>query len=520
MSSCLGIYVGENIIKYAKVQKDKDSFKVEAFGVKFYEKLDEVLKQIIKETYSNKTRISINISNEMYNYFDIYAMLSKQDIKKSVDIEYDMFAEKNGIDKTKIESRYMLIPNVNEKEKLKAINISIQKNDLTKQLNNFNEYKATTAIPTSIAITNLIKDLKQEENCLVVNIEDNTTATAIIGGKITSVDVIKDGMKNIFNEINKKENSMSKTFEICKNTTIYTQVSQNLQTDDNEYLEDIMPTLYKIATAVKNVVDSSVTPISKVYITGSGTAINNIDIYFQEYISSAKCEILKPFFIEASSIKISVKDYIEVNSAIALALEGIEGKNKELNFSNKVGIDVNKDVKFTLKGEIDKIEKLLIRIAIICVIAIGGYTIITNQLVKNINDKSEEARIQLIKENEEISKIEYDINKINSQSETYSRLISNFENKNAESKMKYLAKDAIPNFLNKIMTLIPQQVQLTLVENTSEKHIVIEAQSTKYEQLGIFKAVLVENNVLKNVKSTSGVKEDSVVKVTIEGDLP
>ena len=38
MASCLGMYVDTNLIKYAKVSKENDKFKVESFGVKFYEK--------------------------------------------------------------------------------------------------------------------------------------------------------------------------------------------------------------------------------------------------------------------------------------------------------------------------------------------------------------------------------------------------------------------------------------------------------------------------------------------------
>lgn len=37
---------------------------------------------------------------------------------------------------------------------------------------------------------------------------------------------------------------------------------------------------------------------------------------------------------------------------------------------------------------------------------------------------------------------------------------------------------------------------------------------------GYFKAVLDTKGYLTNVKSSSGVKESGVVKVTIEGDLP
>ena len=52
MSTCLGLYIEENLIKYAKVSKDHDQVKVESFGVKFYENIDQTIKQIVEETYS------------------------------------------------------------------------------------------------------------------------------------------------------------------------------------------------------------------------------------------------------------------------------------------------------------------------------------------------------------------------------------------------------------------------------------------------------------------------------------
>ena len=37
MQGCLGIYVQKNLIKYAKVSKDRSNLKIEAYGVKFYD---------------------------------------------------------------------------------------------------------------------------------------------------------------------------------------------------------------------------------------------------------------------------------------------------------------------------------------------------------------------------------------------------------------------------------------------------------------------------------------------------
>ena len=81
-------------------------------------------------------------------------------------------------------------------------------------------------------------------------------------------------------------------------------------------------------------------------------------------------------------------------------------------------------------------------------------------------------------------------------------------------------KNAIPNLLNKVMFAIPSGVQITSIENTSERHVVINAQSERYEQLGVFIGTIKQTGILTNVTSDSGTKQDSLVRVTIEGELP
>ena len=49
-------------------------------------------------------------------------------------------------------------------------------------------------------------------------------------------------------------NSYSKSYEICKNTTIYTSEGQELQETESNYLEDIMPTLYNIVTEIRKII--------------------------------------------------------------------------------------------------------------------------------------------------------------------------------------------------------------------------------------------------------------------------
>ena len=91
------------------------------------------------------------------------------------------------------------------------------------------------------------------------------------------------------------------------------------------------------------------------------------------------------------------------------------------------------------------------------------------------------------------------------------------KNQNVEAS---IPKNAIPNLLNRIVYIIPQQVKVTSIKNTEGRHIVIEAQASKYEQLGYFRAALATSGYLTDVKSTSGVKSGGIVVITIEGDLP
>ena len=106
MSTCLGLYVENNVIKYAKVSKDNDNIKIDSFGIKFYDKLNEAIKQVIEETYSYKTPISINLSNEEYNYFYLFSLLNKKDMQNVINTEFESICYDKGVNKDAFESRY------------------------------------------------------------------------------------------------------------------------------------------------------------------------------------------------------------------------------------------------------------------------------------------------------------------------------------------------------------------------------------------------------------------------------
>lgn len=539
MSSCLGLYIEEHLIKYAKVSKEHENIKVEAFGIKFYDKIEEAVSQVIEETYSQKTPISINLSEEMYSYFEMFALLRKNDLQKAIKTEFESYCTDKGYNPNVFETRYAVVDNQLDKEKIKIIHIADNKIELNKRIQQIEGYKLANVSPISISIPNLIH-VNKNENCMIVNIENKTSVTTILDNKIFNIDVFDEGITDILTKIDLKENSYSKSYEICKNTTIYTSEGKELQDEETGYLEDVMPTLYTIVGKIKKMINSSTDKIDKVYITGTGALINNVDLYFQEYLTETTCEILKPSFINKTK-DISIKDYIEVNSAISIALmglgEGISGMNfKKQTLADQIPdwlkIEVNPDktkkeqknlggfFTWDLNQKLDKTEKSLLRIAVglsLLVIIYSGFACLLNfQIIK----KDQEAQAFIAETNNQISLANQDNQKIQSKTNEYTTLIRNLEEANDKLADRNKTRNAIPNLLNQIMSVIPENVQLTSIENTSNTHIIINAQSNKYEQLGYLKAKIKADVILTNVISTAGQKDNNIVTVKIEGDLP
>ena len=120
MANCLGLYIQNNIIKYAKISKEHDNLKVESFGVKFYDNLDKAIEQVVKETYSYKSSISVNLAEETYNYFNLFALMNKSDLAKAIKTEFDSYCADKGYNPNVFENRYAIVPNIDEKEKVKV----------------------------------------------------------------------------------------------------------------------------------------------------------------------------------------------------------------------------------------------------------------------------------------------------------------------------------------------------------------------------------------------------------------
>ncbi len=540
MASCLGIYIDKNIIKYAKITKSKSELKVDAFGIKIYSNLQDTLEQILSETFSFKDPISVNITDEMYNYFYMSDLLNKKDLGKAIDTAFESLCVDKQFNPNALEARYTIVNDQNDKSKIKVIHVSENKMKINKVLQDFDGKRLENITPIALTIPN-IAPTHEKENALIVNIEDITNVTTLVGAKIYDVQNIPVGAAQILDTINSKENSYLKAYEICKNTTIYTMEGKDLQEQESKYLEDIVPTLYSIASQVKEIIAASLFKINKVYLTGTASVINNIDLYFEEILGGVECEILKPFFIEDSP-KVNMKDYIEVNSAISLALQGLEFGLKNINFNKKsfgeqLKAALSSDITFgKSKGKDNGKSKININInlnspkvkqwimrdfagVLILLVVYAGIASYINYELEAKQKSLDETKNDI---NKQISLINSDKSKIDAKTSEYSTLVTNLQNASDEVNDKNAYKNAITTLLSEIMYVIPKEVQLTSIENPSGKKIIINAQSAKYEQLAYFKALLKSKAVLEptSVVSSEATKDNSVVKIVIEGELP
>ena len=161
----------------------------------------------------------------------------------------------------------------------------------------------------------------------------------------------------------------------------------------------------------------------------------------------------------------------------------------------------------------------LLRTALGLILLIIVYSSLSSFLTLQMHKKEDEVIVQTSQTQEQIKLAQDDKGKIDTKTNEYKEMTKALQELNDRVSDINQSRNIIPNLLNQIMFVIPENVQITSIENTTGKHIVIVAQSDKYEPLGFFKAKLNSDRILYDVVSNSGVSNGSVITVTIEGDL-
>lgn len=320
MASALGIFIDRNIIKYAKLNGTKDKLKVESYGMKYGENHKELLKQIIEETNSSKNNVVINAAEIHYEETSIFSMLKKKDYDKAVEVVYEEIIDKQKLRPELLEYGYILSKNPADSEKLHVL-LGIQEKGAMETRANLFEQNVMlySQMPIGISISNIYENPLP---ALIVNIEEDTYITEIYDTEPIKVTRIATGTKNIIDTINNEENSISKSYEVLRNMVLPTDDMDQISFEGNEYAPVIVSEVMKIVSEIKSVMKKRPGIYKKIYISGTGATISNLETFIEKLIDDVECDILRPAGIEGQK-KVAIKEYVDVNSAIALACEAL-----------------------------------------------------------------------------------------------------------------------------------------------------------------------------------------------------
>ena len=320
MASALGIFIDRNIIKYAKLNGTKDKLKVESYGMKYGQNHKELLKQIIEETNSSKNNVVINAAEIHYEETSIFSMLKKKDYDKAVEVAYEEIIDKQKLRPELLEYGYILSKDPADPEKLHVLLGIQEKGAMETRANLFGQnVMLYSQMPIGISISNIYESPLP---ALIVNIEEDTYITEIYDTEPIKVTRIATGTKNIIDTINNEENSISKSYEVLRNMVLPTDDMDQISFEGNEYAPVIVSEVMKIVSEIKSVMKKRPGIYKKIYISGTGATISNLETFIEKLIDDVECDILRPAGIEGQK-KVAIKEYVDVNSAIALACEAL-----------------------------------------------------------------------------------------------------------------------------------------------------------------------------------------------------
>lgn len=595
MPSCLGIYTDNNMVKYAKLTTDKapGKYNLDAFGVKFYDNIQTTVNEIALEVGMERGPIAVALSSEDYYNTKVFSSLKRKDIADLVTSEYREVNRARGIPDSVSELRFMVFKNLSEKDKAGVLCVSTTKTEIANFGTLFENYKVASIEPLTISIKNILENEGISEECAVVNIEDSTFITVFHASEIQYADKIPLGASEIITRLSEKYNSTSKAYEACKRVSAYIDAMYDTTDEETrDILDVVIPILYEIRQSVEEKLSPYIKGIKKIYITGTGAIINNIDLYFSETFAEKGCTVLRPYFVDGNQS--NSKDIIEVNSAIALALDGLGKMAKDFDFNidakkaanltplreisrdfklkekfeavkekmsdiskklnsppgtikkditskkkrGKVKVDFDDDTPastITSIGDADTpskttdsmeglagfgiLELWLGRIATLTVSTLIIYS--TLSIVSNnvIAEKKQVVESQIEQVDNAIKNAKEDAKYLDGLANNYieitNKLSTIIAKINKQSKKTY----DIPNFLSKLMFIMPANVSVKTIDVQDTGAVTISVESGQYAQLGYLVSKIKLENALLNVDMEVQ-SVDNNIKIVIKGVLP
>ena len=544
MSSCLGIYINNDVIKFAKMSYEKNNIQLEQYGTRFvkFDPLNQI-ESIIQET--NSANIPIAITPEKSEYLNI-EMYEQGQVKSYFSdvakMEFEAWCEKNA--KSPQNYQYIFKPaDVKNSEGKRNLEINIVERELIeKYTQKFNSI--TSIYPASLLTQRLVP--KEYQNYVLVDFSDSLTVMVVINNKIVEMQNFKVGMKQILQDFSGKLGSYQKAYEACKQINVFSEGVDN----NNKELEVLLePLLQDILKNVQTLVNKYRKDIEKVILTGNGIIFTNIDILFTEFLDE-KCEILKPDFLEDTSNVRNTADMLESIEAMALAYDVLVPKPKESEYIKKGNIKKgflsiferkNKDNKLAKKEANESLEKApkekapsisfidtekisggIICACIVVAVVFVSYILFSSLYVSRVEKMKNDVNKTIAEINGDITEINSDYNYINTNMAKYKEInddVQEIVEQIESNKIGKFTTYNVATFLQNIIKIIPKNVQLVNISSDDNKNVKITAKSDSYADLGYFVAELKLNNTLNDLKVNS-VKNGTTTVVEIGGELP
>lgn len=536
MASCLGIYLDNNIVKYAKLSLDNGkTVNVQKYGLKFTgDNHDQVISQIIQETESQNIPVVLNPIDDLYYTSHVYEQVKNNSyVSDIMKLEFEAWCEKNAKSPDKYSYVYFLSDYKNsENRRMALLNITL-KDSINSEIRMVNSL--SQIMPAKPIVKRIVSD--DEENYILINIDTKLSITVVINKKIVEFKVYDFGMKQVLDDFTRNLGSYEKAFQACKQINVYTEGES---TNDPNLEQIIEPILQQILKECQVEVNKYAGSISKVFLTGVGTSFTNVDLLFSQFLD-IKASIIKPFFIKDVTDVRYVSEIIEVTEAIVLAYEYLNPQFNEIRYltsAKKINSKVNKIFAAPTKiikpkkskepkevkepqiedETVNKIGYAAIATAVILIayVVFGVvYSFSINRMVRNMEVKKQNIV-------SETANVNSDIDYVNKNMKEYKDIndeVENIKNKIEKNEIGKFSTYNVASLLQNIIRIIPQNVRLINITSNDNKNITITASSDEYEYLGYFFAQLKLEGVINNAKINK-VNNGETTTIEIGGDMP
>lgn len=558
MSSCLGIYFSENFIKYAKLVMDNgNNVRLDHYGTRIIKGgRKDIIDNIVEETSSREIPIITNIQEE--KLIDVSIFDQAQESKYSPEImkmEFETWCETNQKSPEKYDYVYKLSDYRTAENKHNGVLCVASKEDI-ERATQLNDIKAQGVYPTNLLYTDLAPE--EIQSYVIVNLDETLTIETVINRKMFDFKTYDSGMNKLLDAFEYKLGSYQKAYSACKQLNVYTEGESN---NDKELELIAEPILQDILRKIASVVTSNKDTITRVYITGIGTILNNIDILLTEYLE-VKTEILKPKFLQDTTDVRSVSEMLETTSAMVMAYNYLAKKNNFLNYLhtdekekkakslNKLmdkikGISFKKSKKSKTSNTNDlqnnKVQNKIVpnlelpviepnivlnvlvafatftTVLFIAYVSFSGiYTSATNKMIEDVKVRTSSLNTETSKVSSDITYIEQNTKKYTEINEDVDMLLSQIES----GQIGKISTYNVATFLQKIIKVIPKNVTLETVKSDDNKHLTITMYSSKYADLGYFVAQLKLEGILNSVEVKNIQNSTDRITIQIGGELP